>query len=78
MIEYISVYIVQMYLTMSETPGKRQITYCDIFAEGKNYEASRDSCYRVTASQTSMFPRQQSDKTLMGSGVFYAVRAEML
>jgi hypothetical protein len=29
------------------------------------------------APQISMFPRQQEDKTLMGSGVFYEVRADM-
>jgi hypothetical protein len=32
----------------------------------------------VTAPQTSMFPRQQLDTTIMGSAVFYAVRVEML
>jgi hypothetical protein len=54
------------------------VTYWGIFAQSKNCEASRERSYSVMASQTSMFLRQQFDITIMESGVFYAVRAEML
>jgi hypothetical protein len=37
--------------------------YCGIFAQDKNCETSSDSRYSVTASQTSMFPRQKLDTT---------------
>jgi hypothetical protein len=58
--------------------GCLHFRYSGIFAQGKNYEASRDSRYLVTASQTSMFPQQQLDTIIMGSGVYHAVSTEVL
>jgi hypothetical protein len=51
---------------------------CGIFTQGKNRKASRDSRYQIMTLQTSMFPQQQLDTTIMGNSVFYTVRAEML
>jgi hypothetical protein len=32
----------------------------------------------VSADTNATIPRQQADTTIMGSGIFYSVRAEML
>jgi hypothetical protein len=66
----------QIVYVMQQMPTVLVQTYCGLFAQSKHCVASRDSRYWTAASQTSMFPRQLD--TVMGSGVFYAVRAEML
>jgi hypothetical protein len=50
-------------------------TYCGIFAQSKNCEVSSDNRYWVTAS---LFTQQQLDTTIMASGIFYMVCAEVL